>query len=241
MQLIQENPDLSAYLAADEVIDHDHPQVRRTAARLAGEVADSYAYAQAAYEFVRDTIPHSADSGDPRVTWRASDVLERRTGICYAKAHALAALLRAEDIPTALCYQRLVSEGADTPCTGWSRSASTVPGTGRTRAATSPEWTPGSHWTASGSPGSRTPRPARRTIPCCTRHRTRRSWPRCAAPRPGPAVAEPARRPLRGAGGVEPSAAQRASAARSASCVGAVPPRCAGTHQVSSGSLGRTG
>ncbi|MEU8454963.1 transglutaminase family protein [Streptomyces griseoaurantiacus] len=111
MQLIQENPDLSAYLAADEVIDHDHPQVRRTAARLAGEVADSYAYARAAYEFVRDTIPHSADSGDPRVTWRASDVLERRTGICYAKAHALAALLRAEDIPTALCYQRLVSEG----------------------------------------------------------------------------------------------------------------------------------
>ncbi|CAM5370161.1 hypothetical protein SHIRM173S_01475 [Streptomyces hirsutus] len=28
-------------------------------------------------------------------------------GICYAKAHALAALLRAEDIPTALCYQDL--------------------------------------------------------------------------------------------------------------------------------------
>ena len=39
------------------------------------------------------------DSGDPRVTWRASDVLAQRTGICYAKAHALAALLRAEDIP----------------------------------------------------------------------------------------------------------------------------------------------
>lgn len=39
--------------------------------------------------------------------WRASDVLEQRTGICYAKAHALAALLRAEDIPTALCYQDL--------------------------------------------------------------------------------------------------------------------------------------
>ncbi|BFO19415.1 hypothetical protein SHKM778_58030 [Streptomyces sp. KM77-8] len=56
---------------------------------------------------MRDTIPHSQDSGDLRVTWRASDVLEQRTGICYAKAHALAALLRAEDIPTALCYQNL--------------------------------------------------------------------------------------------------------------------------------------
>lgn len=110
MQLIQEDPDLSAYLAADEAVDHHHPRVRQTAARLAAEVADSYAYAQAAYEFVRDTIPHSADSGDPRVTWRASDVLEQRTGICYAKAHALAALLRAEDIPTALCYQRLAHD-----------------------------------------------------------------------------------------------------------------------------------
>ncbi|MEG3628252.1 transglutaminase domain-containing protein [Streptomyces poriticola] len=106
MQLIQQNPDLSAYLAADEVIDHDHPLVRETAARLAGEAEDSYAYARLAFEFVRDTIPHSQDSGDPRVTWRASDVLARRTGICCAKAHALAALLRAEDIPTALCYQR---------------------------------------------------------------------------------------------------------------------------------------
>ncbi|MGW2705596.1 transglutaminase-like domain-containing protein [Streptomyces sp. NPDC001340] len=108
MELIQYTADLSAYLAADEVIDHHHPVVRETAARLAEGVADSYAYARAAYEFVRDTIPHSAD--DPRVTWRASDVLERRTGICYAKAHALAALLRAEDIPTALCYQRLMHD-----------------------------------------------------------------------------------------------------------------------------------
>ncbi|MFJ9660141.1 transglutaminase domain-containing protein [Streptomyces griseoflavus] len=107
MQLIQEDPDLSAYVAADEVIDHRHPLVRETAARLARGVADSYEYARVAFEFVRDTIAHSQDSGDPRVTWRASDVLERRTGICYAKAHALAALLRAEDIPTALCYQYL--------------------------------------------------------------------------------------------------------------------------------------
>ncbi|MCE3032432.1 transglutaminase family protein [Streptomyces sp. CMSTAAHL-2] len=107
MQLIQETADLSAYLAADEVIDHHHPMVRETAARLAAGAADSYVYARLAYEFVRDTVPHSADTGDPRVTWRASDVLTRRTGICHAKAHALTALLRAEDIPTALCYQRL--------------------------------------------------------------------------------------------------------------------------------------
>ncbi|MFF8657204.1 transglutaminase domain-containing protein [Streptomyces huasconensis] len=116
MQLIQENPDLSAYLAADEAIDHRHPLVRATAAHLAEKATDSYVYAQAAYEYVRDAIPHSADSGDPRVTWRASDVLEQGTGICHAKAHALAALLRAEDIPTALCYQRLTHDAGSGHC-----------------------------------------------------------------------------------------------------------------------------
>ncbi|MET9480795.1 transglutaminase family protein [Streptomyces sp. NPDC006638] len=105
MQLIQRNPDLSAYLAADEAIDHDHPLVRETAARLRTAEGGAYAYAKAAYAFVRDEIPHSCDTGDQRVTWRASDVIGRRTGICYAKSHALAALLRAESIPAALCYQ----------------------------------------------------------------------------------------------------------------------------------------
>ncbi|CAL9592106.1 hypothetical protein SUDANB6_05280 [Streptomyces sp. enrichment culture] len=111
MEMTQQNPDLSAYLVADGVIDHDHPVVRGTAARLAGEAEDSYAYARLAFEYVRDAIPHSQDAGDPRVTWRASDVLEQGTGICHAKAHALAALLRAEDIPAALCYQRLLDDG----------------------------------------------------------------------------------------------------------------------------------
>ncbi len=116
MQLTQEKPDLSAYLAADDVIDHHHPLVRERAARLADKASDSYVYAQAAFEYVRDAIPHSADSGDPRVTWRASDVLARGTGICHAKAHALAALLRAEDIPTALCYQRLTHDAGTGHC-----------------------------------------------------------------------------------------------------------------------------
>ncbi|MEU2064520.1 transglutaminase family protein [Streptomyces sp. NPDC013455] len=110
MELIQKTADLSAYLAADEVIDHHHPVVLETAARLAAGAADSYEYARAAFEYVRDAIPHSQDSGDLRVTWRASDVLSSRTGICHAKSHALAALLRAEDIPTALCYQRLAGD-----------------------------------------------------------------------------------------------------------------------------------
>src|SRR5947209_14319523 len=110
MELIQDTPGLAAYLAADETVDHEHPLVRETAARLRTRAADDLAYAKAAYEFVRDTIPHSCDSGDPRVSWRASDVLATRNGICHAKSHALAALLRAEGIPAGICYQRLVDE-----------------------------------------------------------------------------------------------------------------------------------
>lgn len=41
------------------------------------------------------------------VTCRASDVLLHGTGYCYAKSHLLAALLRANGIPSGLCYQRL--------------------------------------------------------------------------------------------------------------------------------------
>ncbi|MFH8570927.1 transglutaminase family protein [Streptomyces sp. NPDC017993] len=106
MELIQDTPDISAYLACGDVIDHDHPLVRETAGALRADAPDAYTYAEAAFAFVRDSIPHSMDAADPRVTWRASDVLAQRTGICYAKAHALVALLRAEGIPAALCYQK---------------------------------------------------------------------------------------------------------------------------------------
>ncbi|MFD8642610.1 transglutaminase family protein [Streptomyces zaomyceticus] len=115
MELIQQNPDIAAYLAASEVVDHEHPVVRALARRLADAHPDAYAYAEAAFVYVRDAVPHSMDAGDLRVTWRASDVLELRTGICYAKSVAYAALLRARGIPAALCYQRLAGDDGSNP------------------------------------------------------------------------------------------------------------------------------
>ncbi|MFC8288721.1 transglutaminase-like domain-containing protein [Streptomyces cyaneofuscatus] len=115
MELIQEHQGIAVYLAADEVIDHEHPVVRETVAALTREGDDAYTYARTAFEYVRDTIPHSADSGDPRVTWRASDVLATRNGICYAKSIALTALLRARAIPAGLCYQRLTDDDGTNP------------------------------------------------------------------------------------------------------------------------------
>ncbi|WP_333767439.1 transglutaminase-like domain-containing protein [Streptomyces sp. IBSBF 2435] len=115
MQPIPETAVLSAYLAADDVIDHHDPLVRETAALLAEDTGSPHEYAEVAFEYVRDAIPHSFDSGDPRVSWRASDVLEQRNGICYAKSHALAALLRARGIPAGLCYQRLTEDDGSQP------------------------------------------------------------------------------------------------------------------------------
>ncbi|MEV4881510.1 transglutaminase-like domain-containing protein [Streptomyces cyaneofuscatus] len=115
MEPIQQHPEIAAYLAADEAIDHEHPVVRETVAALTHEGDDAYTYARAAFTYVRDTIPHSADSGDPRVTWRASDVLATRNGICYAKSIALTALLRARAIPAGLCYQRLTDDDGTNP------------------------------------------------------------------------------------------------------------------------------
>ncbi|MDV5144099.1 transglutaminase family protein [Streptomyces sp. SBC-4] len=115
MELVQQHRDIAAYLAVGEAVDHDHPKVAEVATRLSDDHPDAYSYAEAAYTLVRDTIPHSQDSGDLRVTWRASDVLEQRTGICYAKSLAYAALLRARGIPAALCYQRLADDDGSNP------------------------------------------------------------------------------------------------------------------------------
>jgi transglutaminase-like putative cysteine protease len=95
------------YLADDEFIQTSDRAVRALAQQLRGAGGDE-AFAHSAFEWVRDEIGHSFDVSDPRVTLAANEVLEHRVGLCYAKSHLLAALLRAEGIPTGLCYQRLV-------------------------------------------------------------------------------------------------------------------------------------
>ena len=57
--------------------------------------------------YVRDEVSHSWDIQGHRVTRSATDALTFKEGICYPKSHLVAALLRNQGIPTALCYQRL--------------------------------------------------------------------------------------------------------------------------------------
>jgi transglutaminase-like putative cysteine protease len=99
--------DPSAYLGADDVVQSGHQEIIRLACDLRDGAPGDAAFTRAAYEWVRDQVTHSVDAQDPTVTVTATEVLAARTGLCYAKSHLLAALLRAQGIPAGLCYQRL--------------------------------------------------------------------------------------------------------------------------------------
>jgi transglutaminase-like putative cysteine protease len=96
---------LNRYLQATEIVDFHAPDVRTLAESLRG--SDPLDAARSCFEWVRDEVRHSLDHGDEQVTLKASDVLRERTGLCYAKSHLLAALLRANGIPCGFVYQRL--------------------------------------------------------------------------------------------------------------------------------------
>lgn len=106
---------MKLYLQQCEVINWKHPSILVLAKNLAGTNSTELEIARRCFEFVRDEIQHSGDFRRDETTCVASDVLEQGTGWCYAKSHLLAALLRANGIPTGMCYQRLTIEGDKGP------------------------------------------------------------------------------------------------------------------------------
>lgn len=108
MQLILEDPNPNAYLAVSKVIDFDNASIQAITRHLRQSATTDEEVAQKLYHFVRDRIAHSFDISGQQVTCNASEVLQHREGICFAKAHLLAALLRCAGIPAGCCYQRLV-------------------------------------------------------------------------------------------------------------------------------------
>ena len=102
-----ESPNLQDYLAADDVVDWKHPEVLAKTQELVSGLVSDVEKSRRLFEWVRDEIPHSKDIDSDVVTCSASEVLRHRTGICYAKSHLLAALLRANGIPSGFCYQVL--------------------------------------------------------------------------------------------------------------------------------------
>jgi transglutaminase-like putative cysteine protease len=106
MALTTEHANPGMYLGETGIMDYSNPLIADTARGLErGSVMET---ALAVYSFVRDGIGHSVDIGAQRVTCAASEVLAHRHGICFAKAHLLAALLRRCGIPAGFCYQLLI-------------------------------------------------------------------------------------------------------------------------------------
>jgi len=110
---LQTTHPLGAYLEASETLDFDGAPINEFVGAHLSPIPGTLERARRAYEFVRDEVSHSFDIQSSRVTKNATAVLEYREGICYAKSHLLAALLRAVGIPSGLTYQRL--KLGDTP------------------------------------------------------------------------------------------------------------------------------
>src|SRR5437660_5979844 len=96
---------LADYLRCTPIIDWETPAIIAQTQAITRSLTHDTAKAQALFGWVRDTIPHSWDMRTDVVTCAASEVLEQRTGLCYAKSHLLAAMLRCAGIPAGVCYQ----------------------------------------------------------------------------------------------------------------------------------------
>jgi len=107
--------DMARYLEASDIIDFGYREVADLAFEIMAYSEDDISYIRNAYEYVRDNISHSADIQGSTVTCKASEVLRAKEGICYAKSHLLAALLRCNKIPTGFCYQRLILDDDTAP------------------------------------------------------------------------------------------------------------------------------
>ena len=98
---------MEEYLKSTETIDWRDPEILSKAEELAAGTENLTDVARLCFEWVRDKIKHIDDYNIQTVTCSASEVLKSGSGICYAKSHLLAALLRANSIPAGFCYQRL--------------------------------------------------------------------------------------------------------------------------------------
>jgi transglutaminase-like putative cysteine protease len=121
---------MSRFLESTDILNWRHADVSARARTLRGGLTDRIEIARRCFEWVRDEVKHSVDYGLTPVTCTASDVLRERSGFCYAKSHLLAALLRANGLPSGLCYQRLSLSGGAPPYCLHGLNAVWLPGVG---------------------------------------------------------------------------------------------------------------
>jgi hypothetical protein len=109
MNLIKDK--LAACLQESAIIDYKHPLIQGKVLEFKKMARLTKARAEIAFHFVRDEIQHAFDHPGTNITITASETLVKKEGICFAKAHLYAALLRAMDIPAGFCYQKVTRKG----------------------------------------------------------------------------------------------------------------------------------
>ncbi len=95
------------YLIETPSIDYMNPLIQDKVRELMNKSEDNWDYIKRSYIFVRDEIPHSWNIKTDVVSKTASEVIENKTAICWTKSCILAALRRANKIPSGISYQLL--------------------------------------------------------------------------------------------------------------------------------------
>lgn len=112
MQLVLESQQLEDYLKQiPPVIQFDTPLIQEKIKAIESQAPSLKERAKIAFEFARDEIQHSFDTRSKVITISAADAMEKKEGICFAKSHVLATLLRGMGIPAGFCYQRVLRKG----------------------------------------------------------------------------------------------------------------------------------
>lgn len=112
MELIIESDYMPDYLKEiRSIIDFGTPLVKEQIAYIKSHASTDYDRAKMAFEIARDRIAHSFDTQSEVISISAEDTLKKGEGICFAKSHLLAALLRGMAIPAGFCYQRVLRKG----------------------------------------------------------------------------------------------------------------------------------
>jgi len=115
MKIVPYSNEIKNYLLSSEIIDFSDESLVRLSDELTKSSKDKTEYIKLAYEYVRDNISHSADINNDIITCTASEVIKAGHGICFAKSHLLAALLRYKSVPAGFCYQKLILDDENAP------------------------------------------------------------------------------------------------------------------------------
>lgn len=112
MKLIPESENMEDYLKEiPPVIRFNTPLIRQKIMEIESKVSSKKERAKIAFEVARDEIKHTFDTKDKVITISGEEALEKKEGICFAKSHLLATLLRGMGIPAGFCYQRVLRKG----------------------------------------------------------------------------------------------------------------------------------